>query len=129
IQQPPDLTQMEGDWWRFWESGYGYHKRAWFQEYLAQRDGEVSKTRKCIEAIAAGLTGARVLEANIDARPSADKSTYPKPATKQFDYLLNACGPKVIIAHGTDACSHLQSWKGKGTLIECRHFIYVGRTR
>jgi hypothetical protein len=121
-------TKMEGDWWRFWKPGYGYQKRIWFNEYLVQR-GDKSKTRAKIEDIVRGLPGVRVLEANIDSRPSSKKSAYPQPVTKPFDFVLSACRPKVIIAHGTDAVTHLQAWKAKGTLIECKHFIYVGRER
>ncbi len=121
-------TTMEGDWWRFWKPGYGYQKSDWFSEYLAQR-GDVSKTRAKIQEIVQALPNVRVLEANIDARPSPKKSVYPKPVTKPFDFLLSVCRPKVVIAHGTDAVGHLQSWKPKGTLIECKHFIYIGRER
>lgn len=74
-------TTMEGDWWRFWIPGYGYQKRMWSKEYLNQRDGKMSKTRKRIEAVVAELGAVRVLKANIDARPSKRKSEYPKPIT------------------------------------------------
>ena len=121
-------TKMEGDWWRFWTPGYGYQKSAWFSEYSAQR-GNVSKTRAKIEDIVRALAGVHVLEANIDARPSAKKSEYPKPVTSPFDFVLSVCRPEVIIAHGTDVVAHLQGWKPNGTLIECKHFIYVGRER
>lgn len=121
-------TSMEGDWWQYWKEGYGFQKGAWFNDYQSQRGG-ISKTRGKIEDIVATLPGVRILEANIDARPSAKKSEYPKPVTRPFDFLLDACRPKVVIAHGTDAVGHLQSWKPKGTLIECKHFIYVGRER
>lgn len=121
-------TKMDGDWWRFWKQGYGYKKSVWFDEYISQR-GDVSKTRSKIQEIVSSLPDARVLEANIDARPSQRKSAYPRPVTKPFDYVLSVCNPKVVIAHGTDAVAHLQRWKLKGTLIECKHFIYVGRER
>ncbi|MGH1415113.1 MAG: hypothetical protein ACRBB0_16610 [Pelagimonas sp.] len=121
-------TKMDGDWWRFWKEDYGYQKSEWFREYSAQR-GAMSKTRAKIEDIVNTLSDVNVLEANIDARPSAKKSEYPKPVTGPFDHVLRACQPKVIIAHGADAVKHLQNWKPNGTLIECKHFIYVGRER
>ena len=121
-------TRMEGDWWRYWDSGYGYRKSAWFSEYLSQR-GKPSKTRTRIEDVVRGLPGVRVLEANIDARPSAKMSEYPRPITIPFDFLIDTCRPKVVIAHGTDAVAHLQHWKATISLIECKHFIYVGRER
>lgn len=121
-------TEMVGDWWRFWRDGYGYQKRRWFDEYLAQR-GYESKTRRKVGEIVRELPEASILEANIDARPSKRKNTYPKPVTKPFDFILGACRPKVVIAHGKDAVAHLQPWKARGTLIECAHFIYVGRER
>jgi hypothetical protein len=119
---------MEGDWWRFWSPDYGFRKSAWFSEYATHR-GDISKTRAKIEEIVRALTGIRVLEANIDARPSAKKREYPKPVTSPFDFVLSVCRPKVIVAHGTEAVAHLQGWKLNGTLIECKHFIYVGRER
>jgi len=120
---------MEGDWWRFWKAGYGFQKERWWKEYINQRGGEISKTRKRIEAIVADLSPVRVLEANIDARPSKQKSEYPTPVTTPFDFLLAASAPKVVIAHGTDAVAHLQGWAAIGKLISCKHFIYVGRER
>ena len=121
-------TTMEGDWWRFWKPDYGFQKRLWKQEYLKQRGGD-SKTRKLIEAIVIELSIVHILEANIDARPSRQKSEYRKPITTPFDYLLEACTPKVIIAHGVDAVAYLQGWAENGKLIECEHFIYVGHER
>ena len=105
-------TEMQGNWWRFWKQEYGFEKRLWKEEYLKQRDGKMSKTRERIEAIVCGLSPLRVLEANIDARPSKRKSEYPVPITKTFAYLLKACSPKIIIAHGVDAVAYLKHWKG-----------------
>jgi hypothetical protein len=122
-------TAMDGDWWRFWKAGYGFEKDRCWNEYIDQRGGEISKTRKCIEAIVADLNPVRVLEANIDARPSKQKSEYPTPVTTPFDFLLAALTPKVVIAHGTDAVAHLQGWATSGKLISCKHFIYVGHER
>lgn len=120
-------TEMQGDWWRFWKPDYGFQKRIWKQEYLNQR-GAASKTRERIEVVVAGLSRLRVLEANIDARPSKRKSEYPGPVTAPFDHLLRACTPKVVIAHGVDAVAYLQDWKD-GRVIKSKHFIYVGHVR
>lgn len=122
-------TQMEGDWWDFWKSGYGHQKSLWKQEYLKQRDGKTSKTRNRIEAIVGGLDNVRVLEGNIDARPSKKMTEYPKPHTKAFDYLLETCRPKVVIAHGVKAEAHLQEWAKDGKLISSKHFVRVGHKR
>lgn len=121
-------TSLDGDWWRFWTPGQGFNKDQWLCDYLAHR-GKLSKTRNRIQAIAARLPGVRVLEANIDARPSARKSAYPKPVTAPFDYLLGWCMPTVIIAHGVDAVAHLRDRGHPGTLIACPHFIYVGQAQ
>lgn len=118
-------TGMDGDWWRFWKRGYGYQKSLWHSEYLNQRGGQQSKTRSRISALVNGLKGVRVLEANIDARPSKKKSQYPRPVTIPFDYILSGCKPRLIIAHGVDACRHLQDWPGE--VIESKHLVYVGR--
>jgi hypothetical protein len=122
-------TEMQGDWWSFWKRDYGFQKHMWKQEYLNQRGtAKLTKTRERIEVIVAGLSPLRVLEANIDARPSKRKSEYPRPVTTPFDYLLRACTPKVVIAHGVDAVAYLQNWKD-GKVIKSKHFIYVGRER
>jgi hypothetical protein len=121
-------TTLDGDWWRFWMPGHGYRKTMWWDAYRAHRT-QPSKTRSRIEAIVASLPGVRVLEANIDARPSARKSAYPRPVTAPFDYLLGQCRPRVIIAHGVDAVAHLQDWGRDGRLIACPHFIYVGQAQ
>ena len=122
-------TAMDGDWWRFWQKGYGYRKSEWKNEYLSQRDGKASKTRSRIETIAAELDGVKIVEANIDARPSKRKSEYPTPVTAPFDYVLKACKPLVIIAHGVDAVAHIQALSPGCKLIQSKHFIYVGRER
>ena len=120
-------TAMEGDWWRYWKAGYGFQKDRWYTDYLKARGGEASKSRKKIADFVAWLPMARVLEANIDARPSKKKSEYPKPVTAPFDYLLKTIKPKVILAHGVDAVRHLSGWKG--VRVESPHFIYVGRNK
>lgn len=121
-------TRLDGDWWTFWDPAYGYRKADWMAGYSAQR-GKTSKTRAKIEEIVAGLSGHAVLEANIDARPSARKKDYPTPLTAPFDLLVAVCRPKVVIAHGVDAVRHLQPLKDRLTLIECPHFIFVGHAR
>lgn len=121
-------TAMDGDWWRYWRSGKGFDREAWWSDYLAQRGGKPSKTRKRSDAILGALEGVRCLEANIDARPSKRKSQYPKPVTAPFDFVLSACRPKVIIAHGVDAVRHLSA-RTSAHVIECAHFIYVGERR
>lgn len=123
-------TKMQGDWWRHWSPGYGYKKSVWHREYLDQRDdNQASKTRKKIDEIVSGLVNCRVVETNIDSRPSTKMSAFPKPITQPFDFLLRAAQPRVVIAHGTKTVEHLQAWKRNGTLIECKHFIYVGKVR
>lgn len=126
-------TPMAGDWWRFWASDVGFDRQAWAAAYAAQRQGAGktgrSKTRTRIEGLIAALGDVAVLEANIDARPSARKSAYPRPVTEPFDYLLQTIRPRVVIAHGVDAVAHLQGWRDEGVLIECPHFIYVGQDR
>jgi hypothetical protein len=121
-------TRLEGDWWKYWDPDYGYRKSDWLAEYSAQR-GKLSKTRAKIEDILAGLKGYAVLEANIEARPSTRKTEYRQPLTAPFDLLMSVCQPRVIIAHGVDAVRHLQPLKDRVTLIECPHFIFVGRAR
>lgn len=120
-------TAMDGDWWRYWKTGYGFQKDLWYADYLTARGGEASKSRMKIADFVNGLPNARVLEANIDARPSKRKSEYPRPVTAPFDYLLKTIKPTVILAHGVDAIRHLSGWQG--ALVESPHFIYVGRDK
>jgi hypothetical protein len=121
-------TAMDGDWWGDWRPGRGFDRDAWWTEYLAQRGGKPSKTRKRSNAIVSSLGGVRCLEANIDARPSKKKSEYPNPVTAPFDFVLSTCRPKVIVAHGVDAVRHLPG-RASAYVIECDHFIRVGERR
>ncbi len=121
-------SRIEGDWWSHWQPGYGFRKSDWQRAYLAAR-GRPSKTRARIDAIVAALPEVAVVETNIDARPSARKSTYPDPDTRIFDLLLTRSLPKVIIAHGVDAVAHLERAGVAARIIPCRHFIYVGHQR
>ena len=121
-------TRMEGDWWQFWDDETGFRRDVWAAAYAAHRP-KPSKTRARIDAIRQDLAGVKVLEATIDARPSARKAEYPRPVTHPFDYLLQQCRPTVVIAHGRDAVAHLQGWGATGTLIASDHFIYVGHVR
>jgi hypothetical protein len=122
-------TKMEGDWWEYWQPDHGFKKHKWKECYLKQRGNKrISPTRNRIEAIVEGVRPSRVLETNIDARPSKRMSEYPQPDTKIFDYLLDVCTPKVVIAHGKRAVAHLQDRKNF-TVIESRHFIYVSKAR
>ena len=96
--------------------------------FKAAWSAKTSKTRGQIEVIVASLSPVRVLEANIDARPSKRKSEYPRPVTIPFDYLLRACRPKVVIAHGVDAVAYLQDSKD-GTVIKSKHFTRISHKR
>jgi hypothetical protein len=116
-------TDVPGDWWRFWESGYGFRESLWYPEYLASRDdGEASRTRKKIAKLVTAVPKAKALVCNIDARASRKQSDLPKPVTKPFNTFLPLCSPKVIVAHGQEARDHLA---GHPRVIGCRHLSRI----
>ena len=107
-------TEMAGDFWDFWESGYGFRKEAWSEAYAAQRLARgkraLSNTRRVLDRIAAS-TSAACLETNVFATPTELTAHLPSSArrTDPLDFLLDAVQPAAVVAHGEEARRHLEA--------------------
>lgn len=110
-----------GDWWQYWTTESGFDLVAWRRDYDAERASRgkgPSATRRRIDRISALVPAA--LETNIFATPSTAMANMPRSTTEVFDFLMSELNPKVIVAHGVPAATHLESWNG-GRLITCPH--------
>ncbi|WP_184947684.1 hypothetical protein [Salinisphaera orenii] len=126
---------METDFWQFWHSGSGFDKDAWFESYKIeraarplssgrQRRNTVSTTRRVIEWVLVAAAPIRCLETNLYATPSetAGELSNQQRCSDVFQFLLSAIRPRVILAHGKDACRHLQIEDTDARVIEASHF-------
>ena len=115
-------TEMERDFWEFWEPGYGFRKADWLVAYTAERmtrplsrgrtrRNPVSNTRRVLEWIAAGAAPERCLETNLYGRPTrAIRDLAPAERSSDvFDFLLAATRPTAMLIHGRDAVQSMQS--------------------
>ncbi len=109
-------SEMDGDFWDYWDSGRGFDKTRWFEAYKnsrrerplnpgKKRRNKVSNTRRVIEWIAAGLMPGKILETNSFAKANevyADLAERNR-STAPFNLLAESLKPAVIVAHGKDA--------------------------
>ena len=128
-------SEMDGNFWDYWDSSRGFDKARWFEAYKKsrrerplksgkKRRNEVSNTRRVIEWIVVGLMPNKVLETNIYAKASekyADLAERHR-LTAPFDFLVERIKPAVIVAHGNDAISHLARLNTDAVKIEVTHF-------
>lgn len=96
------------DFWNHWSDESGCDKKKWLEEYKSLH-GKLKPTRKRIEIFFEAISPLRVLETNIFASPSTRESELnPKLRnTDLFDYLIQTIKPKLILANGASAISHL----------------------
>lgn len=127
-------TSMSADFWQFWRSDYGFDKAAWFEAYLQDRKlqpmkpgktrrNSVSNTRRVIDWILEEASPVRCLETNIYAAPTEQAVDLPpeQRITTPFDYLLEKLQPRLIVVHGEEAASHIQSKNYTGQIIKVSH--------
>lgn len=128
-------TPMKADFWGFWTSGRGFDRARWFEAYCRERQerplkpgrtrrNRVSATRTRIDCALDGAAPVRCLETNIYAFPTeaAAELTAANRSTAVFDFLLDRIQPKVILAHGEPAVTHLQGMRGPWRLFGVPHF-------
>ena len=127
---------MKADFWEFWTPGHGYDKAKWFERYLAERAAKplapgrkqrqkVSATRRLMNQFVEGAGPVRVLETNIDARPTADANhlNLQNVETTTFEFLLHTIKPKVVVVHGQLAGEVIRKIAPSAHLIFAeRHF-------
>lgn len=128
-------TTMSEDFWHFWRSGYGFDKAAWFKTYKEDRKArplkegktrrnKVSNTRRVIDWILEETAPVRCLETNIYSAPTETATDLKSEnrVTAPFDFLLARIKPRIIVAHGDDAVSYVQSKELSARVIEVPHF-------
>lgn len=121
-------TQMEADFWQFWQGGY--NKAAWFREYRAERAAKplkpgkklrpaISPTRRNIEAFVEGARPAKVLETNIYAAATDDMKSLDLESREiaPFRFLLETIRPKVVVVHGKPAVEAIRLFNIGATII------------
>ncbi len=127
-------TEMTCDFWEFWRPGVGFDKAKWCAAYVQERRARslkpgqrrrsaVSNTRRVLDWIAQELSPLLCLETNLYSVPTskaADLSAIDK-RTDPFRYLLGRIQPRVIVAHGKDACDAVFACHPKASVIRVRH--------
>lgn len=128
-------SPMKATFWDFWRPGIGYDKAAWMDAYVAERADrplkpgrtrrrKISPSRAVIECLVDEIDHAMCLETNIYATAAEEFSDLSSGMrdTKPFDYLLATLKPEVIIVHGADAVSHVQSKAPAAVVLAVPHF-------
>ncbi|MCQ4249767.1 MULTISPECIES: hypothetical protein [Pseudomonadota] len=132
-------TDMEGDFWRHWQSNFGFDKAAWFDEYRRVRSAKplkpgrtrrqpVSTTRKRTELVLRGASPVRCLETNLYPTPSASAVdlTHHHRDTGVLEFLLERIRPQAILAHGKEAVAYMRTRKPDALVLESSHFASRG---
>ena len=106
-------SPMKASFWDFWDDTMGFDKASWLKAYIAERAARplspgrthhmaISTTRRLIGHFIEAAAPYRVLETNVDARPSETAAgiTADTAETAPFEFLLRTIAPKVVVTHG-----------------------------
>ena len=128
-------TEIEEDFWTFWQTGTGFDKQAWMTTYLKERKmrplkpgktrrATVSNTRRVLEWITESAAPLRCLETNIyaAATPTIAELSSARRMTDPFQFLLDSIRPRLIVAHGRDAEACLQRLAPNAEVLYVDHF-------
>ncbi len=128
-------TTVSIDFWQFWRSSYGFTKLSWLNTYIEERRvrplkpgkkrrNTISNTRRVIEWIVEEASPIKCLETNIYAAPSeqATDLSMRLRITAPFDFLLRAINPRIIVAHGSEATTHILEKQPSAHVISVNHF-------
>ncbi len=115
-------TEMEAEFWDFWDNCDGFDKERWFKSYITERASKplkpgktrrnkVSPTRQRIEWIVKSINPVSCLETNIysKATPTKRGLSYDEKDTSVFEFLLKEIKPKIIFSYSVRARKHLES--------------------
>ena len=111
-------TSLGLDFWRFWQSGYGFRKAEWLRAYTETRHQRGKKgyspTRRILERVISAAAPVHCLETNIyaGATPALRDLSTKERETDSFDFLLRSVRPVAVVAHGSDAARHVQTLFG-----------------
>ncbi len=116
------VTEMEAEFWDFWDNCDGFDKERWFKSYIDERKNnplksgktrrdKVSPTRRNIGLIVNSISPISCLETNIylKATPTKRGLSYDEKDTSVFEFLLEEIKPKVIFSYSIRAREHLES--------------------
>ena len=127
-------TPLGGNFWDYWrwsEPKRGFDKSAWQAAYNAKRveegDDKSSRTRKVIDLILKGLEMASrwpCLETNIYATEKETPGNLKgeEKSTREFDFLLEALEPAIILTHGKAPEEHVAKKNTAAKIISVPHF-------
>lgn len=99
-------TEMEGDWWTYWEASSGFNFETWRKSYeesrLRRGKGAVSNTRRRLDRLRGA--GVRCLETNVFFNERLDGAGHGRSnqdlLSTVFQTLPNV---RFVIAHGARA--------------------------
>lgn len=117
-------TEMSADFWDFWCSGKGFDKPAWFDAYMRERRNSITPSRRVIDSLVKEASPVQILETNIYAAPTKKEVdlALEQQTTETIDFLIKSIQPRVIVAHGKPAATHLQGKDLNAHVIAVPHF-------
>ncbi len=126
-------TPMDEPFSKFWKAKTGMKLKKFNTFYLSQtKNGKPSPTRRRIDKIAQKAGKKSWLATNVYWTPTPKETDLPQAQKQESDFvwLMGACNPKKIIAHGKKAQAAVAAWaKGqrskKVQLINCVHLSRI----
>jgi hypothetical protein len=114
-------TEMQNDFWSFWNQNIGFNKAQWIDIYISERKSKplkpnktrrnkLSNTRQRIEWITESLKPIKTLETNlfVKATPTADELKSGDRKSEVFEFLLTTIKPKIIFIHGNEVLEYFE---------------------
>ena len=114
-------TEMENNFWSFWDEGYGFKNDEWFETYILERRtkplkpnrtrrNKISNTRQRIEWITTALSPIKTLETNlfVKATTTARELTKEDRDSSIFEFLVDVIKPEIIFLHGSVVLKHFK---------------------
>ena len=114
-------TEMNSDFWSFWNKTYGFKKLEWFESYILERKqkplkpnktrrNRLSSTRQRIEWITESARPIKTLETNlfVKATPTADELKSEDRNSSVFEFLLKTIKPKILLIHGNEVIEYFE---------------------
>ena len=118
-------TEMQADFWSFWNNKSGFNKAEWLETYILERKtkplkpnktrrNKLSNTRQRIEWIIESIKPVKTLETNlfVKATPTADELNNEDRESSVFEYLLRTIKPKIIFIHGNEVIEYFEKLYG-----------------
>jgi hypothetical protein len=101
-------TEMDTDWWTWWNHDTGFDLRRFEDEYMATTQGDWSRTRKRLNQLRC-CYHLPCLETNAFMHEGPDARGKKKPNTPLLRLFLDKIPLKAVIAHGKDAQEKIEA--------------------